>query len=61
MKSLLDNPEHWRERAEEARAQAEQMQDADTRRIMLAVAESYEKMAHKAERRLADRRREGGQ
>jgi hypothetical protein len=42
--------EHWRERAEEARIQAEQMSDKAARKAVLAVAESYEKIAKRAER-----------
>jgi hypothetical protein len=43
------NPMLWRERAEEARAQAEMMRHAETRRIMLDIAEDYEKLAKDAE------------
>lgn len=34
----------WRDRAEEARTQAEQMTDPETRRMMLGMAEAYERM-----------------
>jgi hypothetical protein len=43
------SPEHWRQRAEEARRQAEQMHDPAAKRAMLAVAESYETIAKRAE------------
>lgn len=43
--SLVDNPEYWRKRAEEARTLAEQMRDPQTKALMLGVAESYEKIA----------------
>ncbi|MBV9289697.1 MAG: hypothetical protein JO288_18115 [Hyphomicrobiales bacterium] len=49
--SLLYDPEHWRSRAEEARTIAEQMMDRDAIATMLKVAEQYEEMAQKAERR----------
>jgi len=43
--SILDNPEHWQERAEEARSIAEQMSDPDTKQMMLRIAEDYERLA----------------
>jgi len=43
------NPEHWRARAEEARTVAESLGDMDCRRMMLQVAEDYEKLARRAE------------
>ncbi len=42
--------EYWRERAEEARAQAEQMPDPTARRTLLDIAENYEQLAEQAER-----------
>ena len=48
-----DNPGLWRLRAEEARAQAEQMSNPVLRRKMRSIAESYERMALRAEERLA--------
>jgi hypothetical protein len=57
MISYLDNPELWRNRAEEARALAEEMSDRECYRIMLSIAESYEEMARRAEERLAIKRR----
>jgi hypothetical protein len=41
--SLLDNPAHWQERAEEARSIAEQMSDPDSKQMMLRIAEDYER------------------
>ena len=38
------NLELWRNRAEEARTQAEQMSNPETRRMMLLIAETYERM-----------------
>jgi hypothetical protein len=48
---LLNNAEHWRNRAEEARVHAEQLTDPEAKRMMLAIAESYEKLAQRAGKR----------
>jgi DNA-binding ferritin-like protein len=48
----FNDPKHWRERAEEARAHAEQMTDRDARQMMFRIAEDYEKLAKRAEQRL---------
>jgi hypothetical protein len=48
---LLDNPEYWWARAEEARVVAESMQDATSREMMLRIVSDYERMAEKAEER----------
>ena len=48
----VHDPRQWRERAEEARVLAEQMADAETKAIMLKIAEDYEKLAQRAEQRL---------
>jgi hypothetical protein len=45
---LLNNVEHWRDRAEEARVHAEQLTDPDARRMMLDIAKSYDKLAERA-------------
>jgi hypothetical protein len=42
--------EYWRERAEEARAQASEMRDPDARRTLLGIADNYEQLAQQAER-----------
>jgi len=46
--SRINNPEHWRARAEQARAQAEQMADPQAKEAMLRIAKDYEKLAHRA-------------
>jgi hypothetical protein len=48
--TLLDDPEYFRGRAEEARTMAEQMFDAAAKLTMLQIAESYEELAKRAER-----------
>ena len=49
MPSTFGTPQYWRERAEEARALAQQMTDPEAQRAMLSVAQSYEKIALRAE------------
>jgi hypothetical protein len=50
---LFNDPKHWRERAQEARATAEQIPDPDARQKMQEIAESYDRLARRAEERLA--------
>lgn len=40
----------WRDRAEEARARAEEMRDARARQIMLDIAAGYDRLAEMVER-----------
>ena len=53
---LFNNVRHWRERAEEARAVAGQLNNPEAKRVMLGIAEGYERMAKLAEERLAKSR-----
>jgi hypothetical protein len=46
---VLDDPKHWRERAQEARALAKQMADVESRSQMLVIAENCETLAQRAE------------
>jgi hypothetical protein len=48
----INDPKYWRDRAEETRTHAEQMRDPNSRRRMLRIAEDYEELAKRAERRL---------
>jgi hypothetical protein len=51
MESILDDPKHWRERAEEARTIADQLSDPESKRMILRIAEDYLRMAEHAARR----------
>jgi hypothetical protein len=50
---LYNDPEHWRERAAEARALADKMTDPIGKKAMLDIAEKYERLAARAVERLA--------
>jgi hypothetical protein len=52
---LYNDPEHWRERAMEARALAEKMTDVLGKNAMMEIAEKYERLAARAFERLAQR------
>ncbi len=41
----------WRDRAEETRLVADQLTDKDATRILMEIAENYERMARLAEKR----------
>jgi hypothetical protein len=41
----VENSDHWRNRAEEARTLSERMLDAQTKFLMLGIAETYERIA----------------
>lgn len=46
--SILDDPEHWRQRAEESRLIDEQLDDPIARAAMLRIDEDYERIAEQA-------------
>jgi len=57
----LRNSEYWQERAEEARARADEMRDAEARVLMRNIARMYDSLAARAAQReslLDVRRRE---
>jgi hypothetical protein len=51
---LMTNAKHWRDRAEEARANAEQMNDPEAKRQMSEIVAGYERLAQRAEQRLRE-------
>jgi predicted Rossmann-fold nucleotide-binding protein len=53
--ALHNDTEHWRKRAKEARALAEKMTDAVSKKAMMNVADKYDEVAARAVERLAKR------
>jgi hypothetical protein len=54
---IFDDPKHWRQRAEQARALAEQMSDLASREMMLGIVKDYEQLAERAEQRAQEERK----
>ena len=52
----LDDPKHWRDRADEARYVAEHMTDAESREVIFEIAAAFERLAKRAEERRIDPR-----
>jgi len=49
--SYINDPNHWRDRAEEVRKLAEHMTDPESKRAMVRIAEDYEQLAQRAAKR----------
>jgi hypothetical protein len=54
MRSVYQDPEHWRERADEARATASYAHDPEVRATMLRIAGEYDRLARLTERLLVE-------
>jgi hypothetical protein len=50
--SMVNNPQHWRECAEEVRAMVDNINDPGAKQTLLKVAAGYDEMARKAEQRI---------
>ena len=48
---LINDPEHWRKRADEARSLAYDMKDEISKQMMLQIVDDYEHLAKRAEQR----------
>ena len=53
MLSLFNDETHWRNRAEEARRLVEHLTNSEARRVMLGVAEGYDRLAQDGGARIA--------
>ena len=49
----VNDPEHWRERAEDIRLTASSLKDEDAKARMLKIAEGYEALRRQSEERIA--------
>jgi hypothetical protein len=49
---LSDNPQYWRDRAQDACEDAEQMTDGISKNTLLGIAQSYKFLAWRAEEKL---------
>jgi hypothetical protein len=52
---ILNDPKHWHQRAEEARCLAEQMNDSQSRQMMIRIAADYDQLAKHAQQRVRAR------
>jgi hypothetical protein len=48
---MTDDPAHWRQRAQEARAEGDRLSDPAMKETMLEIAAAYKRLAEIAERR----------
>ena len=49
--TLINDAEHWRKRADEARSLADDMKDEISKQMMLQIADDYEHRAKRAAQR----------
>jgi ribosomal protein S17E len=50
-KDAFDDPQHWRDRAEEVRLIAEDMNHGESKATMFRIADEYDRLRRKAEER----------
>jgi hypothetical protein len=50
--SFVNDPEHWRQRAEEMRRLARDVRDQEAKATMLRIANDYDHLVRRAEERL---------
>ena len=55
--SFINDPEHWRKRADEARSLADDMKDEISKQMTLQIADDYEHLARRANSRQSFNRR----
>ena len=51
---FLNDPQHWRDRSDQMRSQASETADPESRAIMLRLANDFELLARRVERRAKD-------
>ena len=56
MPLIHNDPEHWHERAAEARALAEKISDPEGKKAMIEIAEKYDRVAAQALERISANR-----
>lgn len=49
--SHINDPAHWRERAKQMRAMADDVPDVEAKEAMLRVAKEYDRLAERADTR----------
>jgi hypothetical protein len=57
----INDPKHWRIRARQARISANELSNPKPKRRMLKLAEDYEELARRAEKRLRERQKSSPQ
>jgi hypothetical protein len=58
MPILLNNPAHWHLRAQEARLLAAQLEDVEAKAATLRIADEYDRLAVRAQQRMAELEKE---